>query len=132
MLTVLSKSHLLLCCLIFFLMIRRPPRSTLFPYTTLFRSPQGDAGDRFPQTIGFVGLDLAGRFVVRRSETEIELQTLGECRITQYRYQELQRHLIDRRRAFRWKRRQGTDDVRVLARRIRIELEVVFPAVESQ
>src|SRR5438477_11965152 len=24
----------------FFLMIRRPPRSTLFPYTTLFRSPQ--------------------------------------------------------------------------------------------
>jgi len=23
---------------IFFLMIRRPPRSTLFPYTTLFRS----------------------------------------------------------------------------------------------
>src|SRR5260370_13063808 len=24
-------------------MIRRPPRSTLFPYTTLFRSLQGDA-----------------------------------------------------------------------------------------
>src|SRR2546430_3563493 len=27
----------------FFLMIRRPPRSTLFPYTTLFRS-RGEAG----------------------------------------------------------------------------------------
>src|SRR3970282_1745880 len=27
-----------LCSLFFFLMIRRPPRSTLFPYTTLFRS----------------------------------------------------------------------------------------------
>ena len=26
----------------FFLMIRRPPRSTLFPYTTLFRSPLFD------------------------------------------------------------------------------------------
>src|SRR2546422_3405795 len=26
--------------LFFFLMIRRPPRSTLFPYTTLFRSDQ--------------------------------------------------------------------------------------------
>src|SRR3712207_7002642 len=26
------------CCSFFFLMIRRPPRSTLFPYTTLFRS----------------------------------------------------------------------------------------------
>src|SRR6266403_3097679 len=25
----------------FFLMIRRPPRSTLFPYTTLFRSTEG-------------------------------------------------------------------------------------------
>src|SRR2546429_9099108 len=25
-------------CIFFFLMIRRPPRSTLFPYTTLFRS----------------------------------------------------------------------------------------------
>src|SRR2546422_2326001 len=25
----------------FFLMIRRPPRSTLFPYTTLFRSEEG-------------------------------------------------------------------------------------------
>src|SRR3712207_6953197 len=28
----------MLWCDIFFLMIRRPPRSTLFPYTTLFRS----------------------------------------------------------------------------------------------
>src|SRR3989441_4409268 len=27
-------------CAFFFLMIRRPPRSTLFPYTTLFRSPR--------------------------------------------------------------------------------------------
>src|SRR6266581_8490718 len=31
----------------FFLMIRRPPRSTLFPYTTLFRSPRRScAGSR--------------------------------------------------------------------------------------
>src|SRR3712207_8658277 len=28
----------------FFLMIRRPPRSTLFPYTTLFRSLVGESG----------------------------------------------------------------------------------------
>src|SRR6266536_1847436 len=34
--------------LFFFLMIRRPPRSTLFPYTTLFRSvrPDPDCGQR--------------------------------------------------------------------------------------
>src|SRR5438034_2493922 len=31
-------------CHVFFLMIRRPPRSTLFPYTTLFRSEQGNGG----------------------------------------------------------------------------------------
>src|SRR2546425_4364133 len=45
--------------ILFFLMIRRPPRSTLFPYTTLFRSPdpgrcvvsgaerQGEDNDRY-------------------------------------------------------------------------------------
>src|SRR3989304_352461 len=32
------QSRLQLVCRLFFLMIRRPPRSTLFPYTTLFRS----------------------------------------------------------------------------------------------
>src|SRR2546430_11959449 len=33
------KGHMLILTLVFFfLMIRRPPRSTLFPYTTLFRS----------------------------------------------------------------------------------------------
>src|SRR6266511_3202509 len=30
---------------VFFLMIRRPPRSTLFPYTTLFRSKRDDTID---------------------------------------------------------------------------------------
>src|ERR1017187_7530306 len=32
------QSSMYLVCRLFFLMIRRPPRSTLFPYTTLFRS----------------------------------------------------------------------------------------------
>src|SRR3989337_123073 len=40
--SVVWQPHLpvtfLLCFCFFFLMIRRPPRSTLFPYTTLFRS----------------------------------------------------------------------------------------------
>src|SRR3712207_8904980 len=35
-----------ICCF-FFLMIRRPPRSTLFPYTTLFRS----AGPFLPEVV---------------------------------------------------------------------------------
>src|SRR2546429_6255510 len=33
----------------FFLMIRRPPRSTLFPYTTLFRSRRPDDADDHPR-----------------------------------------------------------------------------------
>src|SRR6478735_11206730 len=36
-----SASTSFLC--FFFVMIRRPPRSTLFPYTTLFRSPRAPA-----------------------------------------------------------------------------------------
>src|SRR2546427_13141563 len=34
----LKRSRYRFILLFFFLMIRRPPRSTLFPYTTLFRS----------------------------------------------------------------------------------------------
>src|SRR5215475_15343742 len=41
------------CLFFFFLMIRRPPRSTLFPYTTLFRS---DRRDRKPAVV--VGLSV--------------------------------------------------------------------------
>src|SRR3989442_3541839 len=39
MLLICSFSHRFTVLFFFFLMIRRPPRSTLFPYTTLFRSP---------------------------------------------------------------------------------------------
>src|SRR5688572_32179688 len=35
----------------FFLLIRRPPRSTLFPYTTLFRSPEAI------EAVGLMGED---------------------------------------------------------------------------
>src|SRR3712207_6873315 len=35
-------------CFFFFLMIRRPPRSTLFPYTTLFRSEPRPDPDQPP------------------------------------------------------------------------------------
>src|SRR3712207_5896262 len=39
-----------------FLMIRRPPRSTLFPYTTLFRSLPGGSGERAGTIPGGLGL----------------------------------------------------------------------------
>src|SRR2546430_8193483 len=44
-----------LIVLFFFLMIRRPPRSTLFPYTTLFRSVEDrDAGAIYKFVVGAV------------------------------------------------------------------------------
>src|SRR3712207_9451789 len=56
-------------------MIRRPPRSTLFPYTTLFRS-QGaaQAGDlrpftRSPATRGVAGSDSPGTRAENRAPT---------------------------------------------------------------
>src|SRR3712207_7222132 len=42
----------------FFLMIRRPPRSTLFPYTTLFRSDAPDPGHRVEADVELVGDDV--------------------------------------------------------------------------
>src|SRR5438445_3304731 len=52
----LTSSHTFLSSIyFFFLMIRRPPRSTLFPYTTLFRSHDGDD----PADAALRGIDLA-------------------------------------------------------------------------
>src|SRR3712207_8793948 len=48
-----------------FLMIRRPPRSTLFPYTTLFRSPLEAGGDR-----GRAADHLRARLVAARGRVE--------------------------------------------------------------
>src|SRR3712207_7147622 len=55
----------------FFLMIRRPPRSTLFPYTTLFRSLAGrrrrDGGDG---RLGAAGLDALARGQCQRNQLD--------------------------------------------------------------
>src|SRR2546422_7572275 len=64
--TLMSPSLVLFVVLwLFFLMIRRPPRSTLFPYTTLFRS-SGSAGvTRARRRAGF-GPDRHERRYLRR------------------------------------------------------------------
>src|SRR5436189_1426783 len=49
-------------------MIRRPPRSTLFPYTTLFRSPSHSPSPRRP-------CPQSGPWVVRSEEHTSELQS---------------------------------------------------------
>src|SRR2546422_3256442 len=70
----------------FFLMIRRPPRSTLFPYTTLFRSPLiladvrllpgnsgGPLGDAAGRVVGVNTMILRG--LARSEEHTSELQS---------------------------------------------------------
>src|SRR2546429_7164512 len=50
--------------LFFFLMIRRPPRSTLFPYTTLFRSHRAVETTRDPAVLdGFGVLPRSARWI---------------------------------------------------------------------
>src|SRR5438876_1716475 len=64
--------------LFFFLMIRRPPRSTLFPYTTLFRSCAARAAARARDAAGRAprALPRAPRACPKRSEEHTsELQS---------------------------------------------------------
>src|SRR3712207_8013443 len=80
---------------IFFLMIRRPPRSTLFPYTTLFRSGLARARqvmkeeDDFGFVRNYLDRDLAEKldlfvYEVRRSEehtSELQSRQYLVCRL---------------------------------------------------
>src|SRR5256885_10871191 len=67
------------CRFFFFLMIRRPPRSTLFPYTTLFRSARCSSSTG--RRIGSVFANLAPRpagplpYEQRSEEHTSELQS---------------------------------------------------------
>src|SRR5229473_648432 len=63
----------------FFLMIRRPPRSTLFPYTTLFRSKDKSKKLRRRSSPVF----LLFPFIFRSEEHTSELQSLAYlvCRL---------------------------------------------------
>src|SRR5690242_21549517 len=66
--------------IIFFLLIRRPPRSTLFPYTTLFRSGAGTRAPRGgarpdPGRAGGVRPDTEREHRPRSEEHTSELQS---------------------------------------------------------
>src|SRR2546425_3737763 len=76
--------------LFFFLMIRRPPRSTLFPYTTLFRSRDGLGPLRRPAQVRAPGAgqrvrrrDVEPPNTLRSEEHTSELQSLAYlvCRL---------------------------------------------------
>src|SRR6516165_12011707 len=66
-------------CFFFFLMIRLPPRSTLFPYTTLFRSPS-----RAVPSVSRHHLSQTSRTFAGRSEehtSELQSQSNLVCRL---------------------------------------------------
>src|SRR5258706_9665771 len=67
----------------FFLMIRRPPRSTLFPYTTLFRSPFHHSGSASNLVLQDVGEFMRCEEDMRSEEHTSELQSLTNlvCRL---------------------------------------------------
>src|SRR5258707_11590222 len=81
--------EVLLNLLFFFLMIRRPPRSTLFPYTTLFRSIglgaiQGVAYGWLGMMAAIAGLVQAHRVGESRSEehtSELQSRQYLVCRL---------------------------------------------------
>src|SRR5438876_10185657 len=81
----------------FFLMIRRPPRSTLFPYTTLFRSPSHEEARREP---GVVALGRGGgrRLRRRRRSGDAAQGRLRRCHRSEEHTSELQSpvHLVCR------------------------------------
>src|SRR6266403_3213179 len=84
-----KNSVLLVRFLFFFLMIRRPPRSTLFPYTTLFRSQLSPGASYLHytpnETIGGVEFPFVprGAAPLRSEEHTSELQSRRDlvCRL---------------------------------------------------
>src|SRR2546426_4661944 len=56
-------------------MIRRPPRSTLFPYTTLFRSPRRSLGVRRDLQGARVRVDASRQPVLRRDRKSTRLNS---------------------------------------------------------
>src|SRR3712207_8028294 len=97
-------------------MIRRPPRSTLFPYTTLFRSPQFITGRLAPpprlavqvlvdddraqfRAVLKLDADRLGRDIERRSEehtSELQSRQYLVCRLLLEKTKHISRYLPGR------------------------------------
>src|SRR3712207_8565125 len=85
-------------CRLFFLMIRRPPRSTLFPYTTLFRSLADNRHSRGQEPRG------PQHSAPSRSEehtSELQSRQYLVCRLLLEKKNRDQARLVVRRRAVR-------------------------------
>src|SRR2546430_12754964 len=88
-------------------MIRRPPRSTLFPYTTLFRSTSGPALEKTGDIVAILTNLEAGEILfideIRSEEHTSELQSQSNlvCRLLLEKKKKKKRHTIEECRLVR-------------------------------
>src|SRR2546430_8617617 len=89
-------------------MIRRPPRSTLFPYTTLFRSQtcalvrsESPSNERSPSKLAWIATVLPPHHPYNRSEehtSELQSQSNLVCRLLLEKKKKFQhRHILSTR-----------------------------------
>src|SRR3989442_9352229 len=110
----------LLFFLFFFLMIRRPPRSTLFPYTTLFRSAMAAMSLSEHSSIPLDDKDclvVNTIFLANRSEehtSELQSRPHLVCRL-----------LLEKKKKIRKKRTSINFDA-LIARKVRLEIMRLF------
>src|SRR5205807_4194975 len=73
---IVSAASCVCSLFFFFFMIRRPPRSTLFPYTTLFRSVEEEL-ERLLPADGVGGAQLPGERCALLAHLALALMLLG-------------------------------------------------------
>src|SRR5256886_17365972 len=84
-------------------MIRRPPRSTLFPYTTLFRSGDYPAPNTTPESVDLQGFfaeirDAGGKYaVLEASSHSLSMDRLWGCHFHAAVFTNLTRRSEERR-----------------------------------
>src|SRR3712207_8759605 len=91
---LLRQLHLLF----FFLMIRRPPRSTLFPYTTLFRS----CGSEVIESCLFCVAPIPGGYAKITSELQNLVTGERMKRITKYKNTEIPNYCYQCGKPYPW------------------------------
>src|SRR6476660_10134741 len=92
----------------FFLMIRRPPRSTLFPYTTLFRSPSSDPA---PPRAAAPRSEDGGRWRSEEHTSELQSPDHLVCRLLLEKKKHLTHRYINRNTKQTRKRSTRTEQI---------------------
>src|SRR5277367_6912384 len=90
-----------LSVLFFFLMIRRPPRSTLFPYTTLFRSAASEEARVFDRGASIHHDRQAGRSEEHTSELQSHHDLVCRLLLEKKKNQSIHSQIIEKHNKIR-------------------------------